>query len=223
MRFTVLGMAAAATCIGLAVAGCGSGGNSTSSTPSSRGSVTSAGQTGINSPSASLTPAATVTPAAAGRTFGPACAKIPATGMGSRSVMAVVPVATAASHNPLLTDLAHAIHAAGLTGTLNSEAAITVFAPDNSAFAALGTGNVKTLMANRADLVKLLEYHVVKGRVSPAELADRNRLPTLAGLPLHPVKAGRAYKVAGARIICGNVQTANATVYIVDKVLIPSS
>jgi uncharacterized surface protein with fasciclin (FAS1) repeats len=157
-----------------------------------------------------------------GGTFGPACAKIPATGTGSRGGMASVPVVTAASHNPLLTDLAHAAEVAGLTGTLNSASAVTLFAPDNSAFRALGKGNYKTLMANRADLAKVLKYHVVKGRVTPAELAERKPLETLAGLPVHPVKSRNVYKVNGVRVICGNLQTDNATIYIVNGVLVPT-
>jgi uncharacterized surface protein with fasciclin (FAS1) repeats len=135
--------------------------------------------------------------------------------------MARVPVVTAASHNPLLTDLAHAADVAGLASTLNSASAVTLFAPDNSAFKALGKGNYKTLMANRADLAEVLKYHVVKGRVTPAELAARKPLPTLAGLPVHPVKSRNVYKVNGVRVICGNLHTANATIYIVDEVLVP--
>jgi uncharacterized surface protein with fasciclin (FAS1) repeats len=132
--------------------------------------------------------------------------------------MASVPVVTAASHYSLLTDLAHAAEVAGLATRLNSASAVTLFAPDNSAFKALGRGNYNALMANRANLAEVLKYLVVTGRVTPAELAERKPLTTLAGLPVHPVKSRNVYKIDGMRVICGNLRTANATIYVVDGV-----
>lgn len=221
MKSTLLMAAAAAISVSVAVAGCGSGSNSASGA-----AVRHRGQARIGPAStgpASQSAAAVSRESVTGRTFGPACAKIPATGAGSRSWMATAPVVTAASHNPMLTDLARAADVAGLTSTLNSASAVTLFAPDNSAFKALGKGNYKTLMANPADLAKVLKYHVVKGRVTPAEMAARKPLPTLAGLPVHPVESRNVYRVNGARVICGNLHAANATIYIVNAVLVPRS
>jgi uncharacterized surface protein with fasciclin (FAS1) repeats len=248
MRATVLMVAAAAAGLSVAAASCGSDGNSASITvPRHRG------QASIGPPSAApatSAPASNGPPsngpasngpasndrqkdaeraAAASResatrlAFSPACGKIPATGTGSRRWMASVPVVTAASHNPLLTDLAHAADVAGLARTLNSESAVTLFAPDNSAFRALGRGNYNTLMASKAGLAKVLEYHVVTGRVTPAELAERKPLMTLAGLPVDPVKSRNVYKVDGVPVICGNLRAANATIYILNGVLNMSS
>jgi len=154
-------------------------------------------------------------------TFGTACAEIPANGMGSFSGMAQAPVATAAANSPLLSDLGRAVQAAGLAATLNSAKAITVFAPDNKAFAALGSGNVNTLMASKSDLKKVLEYHIVNGRITPADLASGAPLTSLLGTAIHPQKTGDGYAINNAEVVCGNIQTANATVYIVDKLLIP--
>ncbi|HUC26650.1 MAG TPA: fasciclin domain-containing protein [Streptosporangiaceae bacterium] len=236
MRSTVLMVAAAAIGVSVAAAGCGSNGNSASiaearhrsqagngpaRTDPASGRPLSTGPAS-SSPETMASAAAASRESAADATFGPACAKIPATGAGSRSGMAALPVVAAAAHNPLLTDLAHAAAVAGLTSRLNSASAVTVFAPDNSAFRALGKGNYKTLMANRADLAKVLKYHVVTGRVTPAELAKSKSLPTLAGLRVHPVKSKGVYKVNGARVICGNLHTANATIYIVNEVLVPT-
>lgn len=156
-------------------------------------------------------------------TVGAGCHKLPASGMGSVSGMTSEPVATAASHNPQLTDFAKAVSAAGLTNALNSAKGITVFAPDNTALTALGTGNVKTLMANKADLIKVLQYHVVKGHVTPAGLATGKPLTTQLGLPVHPAKSGDKYKINTAEVVCGNIHTSNATLYIVNKVLIPTT
>jgi uncharacterized surface protein with fasciclin (FAS1) repeats len=135
--------------------------------------------------------------------------------------MASAPVATAVADNPMLSDLSHAIDAAGLTRSLNSAKAITVFAPDNAAFLALGPGNLTTLKATKSDLTKVLEYHVVSGRHSPADLASGGHLTTLRGTVIIPAKTPGGYQVNKAGIICGNIQTANATIYIVDKVLVP--
>lgn len=242
MRSTVLMVTAAALGVSVATAGCGSDGNAGSSAvarhrgqasvgpvstgPARTGPASSHppsnGPPSGNSPDSVESAAASREPGT-GLAFGPACAKIPATGAGSRSGMASAPVVIAAAHNPLLTDLAHAADVAGLTSTLNSASAVTLFAPDNSAFKDLGKGNYKTLMANRADLAKVLKYHVVKGRVTPAELAEHKPLRTLAGLPVHPVKSGSVYKVNGVPVICGNLQAANATIYIVNQVLVPTS
>jgi uncharacterized surface protein with fasciclin (FAS1) repeats len=143
--------------------------------------------------------------------------------MGSVHGMASQPVATAISHNPQLTSFSKAITAAGLTKTLDSAKAITVFAPDNAALSALGSGNVKTLMGNKADLTKVIQYHVATTSVTPADLAAGKPLTTQLGLPVHPAKSGDKYKVNDAEVVCGNIPTSNATLYIVNKVLIPTT
>jgi uncharacterized surface protein with fasciclin (FAS1) repeats len=202
MKSKLIGIVTAVIGISLAAAACNS-------------SLTSAASSGA-SHSAIAAPAA----APKGK-FGTECAKVPATGMGSFSGMAGAPVVTAASHNPLLSDFVRAIHAAGLTSALNSAKAITVFAPDNDAFAAIGSGNLQTLMDSRADLRKVLEYHVVNGRVTSADLATGAALTSLQGTNVQPLRTGDVYTINNAEVVCGNVQTANATVYIINKVLIP--
>ena len=228
MRSKLAGVAAMAIGAGLAAAACGSGGTSAAAT--AQHSVAAQHSPAMqHSPAAQHSPAmqhspAAAPPAPAARgTFGPACGQLPGTGPGSLSGMAAAPVVTAASHNPMLTFLAHAVTAAGLAHRLNSARAITVFAPDNSAFAGLGSGNVRTLLASRADLIRVLKDHVVDGRVTPAELAAGRPLTSLAGLPVRPAVTGADYKIDNADVICGNVQTANATVYILNKVLIPGT
>jgi len=152
--------------------------------------------------------------------FGSDCGMVPATGMGSFHAMSMDPVVTAASHNPLLTTLAADVKTAGLTPDLNSMHAITVFAPANTAFAGLPASDM-TMMHSTAELAKILKYHVVSGRVTTAELASGKPLTTLEGDTLRPSKMGSVYEVNNADVICGNIQTANATVYIINKVLVP--
>jgi uncharacterized surface protein with fasciclin (FAS1) repeats len=160
------------------------------------------------------------TPMHESATFGSDCGMIPASGMGSLHGMSMDSVVTAAMHNPLLATLATDIKMAGLTGDLNSMHALTVFAPSDTAFKMLH-GSAMTMLHSKAELAKILKYHVVSGRVTPAELAHGMALKTLEGGTLKPSKMGSVYEVNNAHVICGNIQTANATVYIIDKVLIP--
>ena len=157
---------------------------------------------------------------AEGAVFGSDCGMVPATGMGSLHGMGMDPVVTAASHNPLLTTLAKDIKTTGLTADLNSMHTITVFAPANTAFAKL-PASAMTMMHSRAELTKILKYHVVDGTITPAELASGKPLTTLEGSTLKPAKMGAVYEVNNASVICGNIHTANATVYVINKVLTP--
>jgi uncharacterized surface protein with fasciclin (FAS1) repeats len=152
--------------------------------------------------------------------FGPDCGMVPATGMGSFHGMSMDPLVTAAMHNPLLTSFAADVKTAGLTSDLNSMHAVTVFAPADSAFRKLPAAEM-SMMHSTAELAKILKYHVVNGRVTPEELASGMALKTLEGSSLKAAKMGSVYEVNNADVICGNIQTANATVYVINKVLTP--
>jgi uncharacterized surface protein with fasciclin (FAS1) repeats len=152
--------------------------------------------------------------------FGSACSAVPASGKGSFSGMATDPVATAASNNPVLSQLVGAVKAAGLVETLNSAKDITVFAPTNDAFAALPKATLDAAMKDpKGLLTKVLTNHVVAGRLTPEMLAGDHK--TLAGTTISVTGSGESFKVGEANVVCGNVQTANATVYIIDGVLLP--
>jgi uncharacterized surface protein with fasciclin (FAS1) repeats len=157
--------------------------------------------------------------AAASAAFGPDCGMVPASGMGSLHGMMTDPVVTAASHNPLLTTLAADVKTAGLTSALNSMSSLTVFAPANSAFRKLP--HAMGITHNLKELAKLLKYHIVSGHVTTAQLASGKPLTTLEGSTLKPSKMGAVYEVNKASVICGNIHTSNATVYIINKVLMP--
>jgi uncharacterized surface protein with fasciclin (FAS1) repeats len=154
-------------------------------------------------------------------TFGAACSAVPATGAGSFQGMATAPVATAASNNPVLSTLVTAVTAAKLGDTLNGAKDITVFAPTNDAFAATDKATLDSAMADPSGLLtKVLTYHVVQGRLTPEMLAGTHK--TLNGADLTVEGSGQDFTVNGkAMVVCGNVQTANATVYIIDGVLLP--
>lgn len=155
-------------------------------------------------------------------TFGAACSAVPADGAGSFDGMAMDPVATAASNNPVLSSLVTLVSEAGLVDTLNSADDITVFAPANDAIAGLPKKTASAAMADpKGLLTDVLTYHVVPGRLAPEDLAGTHE--TLQGTTLEVSGSGEEFMVNGdAGVICGNVQTANATVYIIDGVLLPS-
>jgi len=176
--------------------------------------------------SGSQTPAAsppTASPMTASGPFGAACSAVPASGAGSLEGMAQDPVATAASNNPELSTLVTAVKKAGLVDTLNSADAITVFAPINDAFSALPKPTLdKALGEPKGLLTTVLTYHVLQGQLAPDQLAGTHK--TLQGGTLEVSGSGEDFKVNGdSSVICGNVQTANATVYLIDQVLLPKS
>ena len=105
--------------------------------------------------------------------------------------------------------------------TLNSAPGITVFAPDNAAFAKIPTATLNSVLGNKAELTKILSYHVASGHITPAELASGKPIKTLEGSTVMPSKMGSSYEVNSVPVVCGNVQTANATVYIIGSVLMP--
>jgi uncharacterized surface protein with fasciclin (FAS1) repeats len=162
-------------------------------------------------------------PADAGRrTFGPGCGILPRTGPASKAALATTPLAAALSREPGLSELAQAFQRAGLTGMLSAARALTVFAPDDAAFYALGSGNLQALFTTRPDLVRVLEFDLVAGRVTPAELARHHVFRTVGGTKLTLARSGETFGVNNATVTCGNVQTSNATVYVVDRFIVPT-
>ncbi|MEU2119629.1 fasciclin domain-containing protein [Streptomyces sp. NPDC016459] len=156
-----------------------------------------------------------------GSPFGPGCASVPKEGEGSLSGMADDPVATAASNNPALSTLVTAVEKAGLVDTLNNAKDITVFAPTNEAFAKIPKADLDKVLADKEMLTKILTYHVVDQPVDKADLADGS-FKTLQGGTLTTAGSGDAYKVNdSAAIVCGDVHTSNATVHVIDTVLMP--
>ena len=139
--------------------------------------------------------------------------------------MAQDPVATAASNNPLLTTLVAAVSGklnpkVDLVDTLNG-GEFTVFAPVDDAFAKLPEKTVKTLgtPAGAQTLQTVLTYHVVPGQIAPSDIAGTHK--TVEGDTVKVTGSGDNLQVNDANVICGGVHTANATVYLVDSVLMP--
>jgi uncharacterized surface protein with fasciclin (FAS1) repeats len=166
--------------------------------------------------------------------FGPACNMLPrGDAPGSLNKMGPQPVANAASANPLLTTLVSAVRAVpGLADTLNAQQGVTVYAPSNAAFdelkAAIGDQAFTALLNNPQRLGALLSYHVVPKRYDAAGLVEAGRTTELAGGDVTIGGTAEAPTLTSgngtqARVLCGNVPTSNATVFVIDKVLMPAS
>ncbi len=155
--------------------------------------------------------------------FGASCSAVPTTGEGSVDGMVDDPVATAASNNPLLKTLVAAVGAAGLGDTLNSQKAITVFAPADPAFAKIPKADLDAVLADQATLTKILTYHVVPERLDKDGILEAKTLTSLEGGTLTVAGSGDNVTVNGANVLCGNIPTMNATVFVIDTVMMPTS
>eukprot|EP01037_Dinobryon_pediforme_P009524 gene9524-biopygen5745 len=135
------------------------------------------------------------------------------------------------------TTLVAAVKAAGLVDTLSSAGPFTVFAPVNKAFAKLPKGTVETLLKpeNKAMLAGILTYHVVAGKLSAQDLADKvdsmggkAELKTVAGGTLIVKRSGKSHltvtdeKGDVAHITIANVFQSNGVIHVIDKVMLPN-
>ncbi|MBP2414237.1 putative surface protein with fasciclin (FAS1) repeats [Arthrobacter stackebrandtii] len=189
-------------------------------------SGTTTSPTTSQAPMSTPAPAATTPMAAAGDLVGPGCAAYAAavpSGAGSVGGMAADPVATAASNNPLLKTLTAAVSGklnkdVNLVDTLNS-GEFTVFAPVDDAFAKIPTATIDGLKTDSKMLTSILTYHVVPGQLSPSQIDGEHA--TAEGATVKVTGSGDNMMVNDAKVICGGVKTANATVYLIDTVLMP--
>ena len=133
------------------------------------------------------------------------------------------------------TTLVAAVKAAGLVETLSGPGPFTVFAPTNAAFAKLPAGTVDTLVKpeNKADLTKILTYHVVAGRMTAGDLkanamahGGKAELTTVQGEKLWVSMVNTGWKVTDAKggsamITVADVMQSNGVIHVVDTVLMP--
>ena len=118
--------------------------------------------------------------------------------------------------------LVTALDSTGLDSLLASEGAFTLFAPPDSAFAALPAGTVPALLGEEQDqLRRILTHHVVDGEVSLESLADPSPLITLAGDTLQVQATDSVTTIGATRILDGDVEGANGRIHVIDGVLRP--
>ncbi len=193
------------------VAGCSDDGDSSS------------GATTSMAPTSTMTSESAV---AAATLVGPGCAayaEANPTGPASVEALASQPVATGASNIPVLTTLTQALSGqlnpdVNLVETLNN-GEFTVFAPTDDAFAKIDPATIETLKTDTDLLTSILTYHVVPGQAAPDQVVGEHE--TVQGGTVTVTGSGDNLQVNDAAVVCGGVKTANATVYLVDTVLMP--
>ena len=206
---------------GLALTACSSSSDDTAGSSSADSAMAMPSDT----PTAMADGGMTADPAA--DLVGPGCAGYAAqvpTGAGSVTGMSTDPVAVAASNNPLLTTLTAAVSGklnpdVNLVDTLDGSQ-FTVFAPVDDAFAKIDPATIDSLKTDSATLTKILTYHVVPGQLSPDKVVGTQT--TVQGGTVEVEGSGDNLTVNGAKVVCGGVHTANATVYLIDAVLMPT-
>lgn len=118
--------------------------------------------------------------------------------------------------------LVAAVQAAGLVDTLKGEGPFTVFAPTDEAFAALPKGTVDTLLQpeNKDQLVAILTYHVVPGKVLSSALSDGMTATTVQGSDVTIGTEG-GVTVNGANVVAADVEASNGVIHVIDAVILP--
>ena len=143
--------------------------------------------------------------------FGPGCSAL-----SQKADTAKDKVVEAASAYPQLSQLVSAAVRARLNGTLDGKPNVTIFAPNDKAFQKVTVSQLASLLGNQGQLKKVLTYHVVEKQITPNELSHGS-FTTVEGSKLSTSVNGKA------NIVCGNIKAANATIYVIDKVLQPPS
>ncbi|NAZ82497.1 fasciclin domain-containing protein [Kineococcus sp. R8] len=205
----------------LGLAACGSSDTGSTTTDTSSSSSSSSAMPSTSSSSSSTSAAMMSMP------VGPGCADYAAAnadGPASVGGMATAPLATAAGANPLLKTLTAAVSGqlnpnVNLVNDLNG-GQLTVFAPVDDAFGKIDPATIESLKTDTATLTKILTYHVVSGQLSPDQIVGTHK--TLEGGDVTVAGTPEMLTVNGTtNVICGGVKTANATVYLIDSVLMP--
>jgi uncharacterized surface protein with fasciclin (FAS1) repeats len=149
-----------------------------------------------------------------------------ALGLAACTSMANEPniVETAASTDGFGT-LVAAVSAADLAGVLSGDGPFTVFAPTDEAFAALPAGTVETLLKpeNKDQLIAVLTYHVVPGKVMASDVVSLDRATTVNGADVHITVDGGSVMVNKANVIATDVTASNGVIHVIDAVLLPPS
>lgn len=120
--------------------------------------------------------------------------------------------------------LVAAVQAAGLVDTLKGDGPFTVFAPTDEAFAALPEGTVENLLLpeNKDQLVEILTYHVVPGKVMSTDLSDDMAAATVQGGDL-TIDLDSGVMVNDASVTTADIETSNGVIHVIDKVILPTS
>ena len=120
--------------------------------------------------------------------------------------------------------LVAAVQAAGLVETLKGDGPFTVFAPTDEAFAALPAGTVENLLLpeNRDQLVAILTYHVVPGKVMAGDIAGKKTDAATVNGDTVTINAFGDVLVDGAQVVQADIETSNGVIHVIDEVILPN-
>lgn len=212
--------------LGLVTAACSSDDNGDSASSDSTTATTQAGDSSDSTMGTDDTAAEDVDSTTICDTEGLVDAVESGPDQGTLAGMTDDPVGTAASSNPVLTTLVSAVTAADLVDTLNSAEALTVFAPTDCAFAEFDQETLQAAMDDPTGLLTtVLGFHVIPERLSSEDLAGMTELTTFTGetLPIEVDGDTITLNDGGATVQVPDIETANATVYLIDSVMVPPS
>ena len=121
--------------------------------------------------------------------------------------------------------LAAALDAAGLIETLKGDGPFTVFAPTDEALAKLPEGTIENLLRpeNRDQLVAILTYHVVPGKVTAADVVTLDAAPTVYGASVTITVADSGVQVDNANVVATDIGASNGVIHVIDTVILPKS
>ena len=134
-------------------------------------------------------------------------------------------IVTLAVETDFLSTLVAAVKAGELVEVLQGDGPFTVFAPTNEAFAALPAGTLETLLKpeNKDQLVSILTYHVVAGKVMSTDLSDGMRANTVNGAPIKVAINDNGVMINEAKVTAADINAKNGVVHVIDKVILPPS
>ena len=120
--------------------------------------------------------------------------------------------------------LAAALEAGGLIETLKGDGPFTVFAPTDEAFAKLPAGTVESLLKpeNKDQLVSILTYHVVAGKVKAADVVKLDTATTVNGTDVAIKVKGDAVMVDNATVVATDIDASNGIIHVIDTVILPN-
>ena len=144
-------------------------------------------------------------------------ASLAPTAQGNHHEKDIVDTAVAAGD---FTTLATALQAAGLVDTLKGPGPFTVFAPTDAAFAKIPAADLEAILADKAQLTRILTYHVVSGKVIAADVVKLQQAETVEGQSLKITTAG-GVKVDGANVTATDIMATNGVIHVIDTVLLP--
>ena len=122
------------------------------------------------------------------------------------------------------TTLVAAVQAAGLVDVLKSDGPFTVFAPSDAGFEALPSGTVETLLKpeNKEQLVNILTYHVLPGKVMSGDIAGKSLEVTMVNGGTAKINATYSVKIDGANVVTADIEASNGVIHVIDAVILPT-